>query len=49
MSHTTLTGRNFINRAEALKGNLMRVFPVLFMEAEKSLKTVRFPFGAFMV
>ena len=33
-----------------MKGNLMRVFPVLYVEAEKiRLKPVSFLFSAFMV
>ena len=41
---------NFVNRAVALKGNLMRLFLVLYMKAKKkSPENVNIPFGAFMV
>ena len=42
---------NFRNRGSgSVKGKLMRVFLVLYMEVEKNhLKTVSFPFGAFIV
>ena len=44
------TGRNYIDRTVGSdKEIFMVLFPVLYMEAKKSPKTVSFPFGAFMV